>query len=112
MDHVFTTRLVHALPKLVQLLYLLGLTWIVRGMSSRFGILPHHLTPHNLRLTHHRVRIGLKQDFPLKRSHPTANQEILLRICSQHIKVKPNIKKIKKNSVVFDDDTEVDADVR
>jgi hypothetical protein len=46
-----------------------------------------------------------------KFSHPTRNSDILPLIKSGRLKVKSNIKTLVKNGVVFDDGTQVKADV-
>ncbi len=46
-----------------------------------------------------------------KASHPTRNSDILPLIKSGRLKVKPNISRLVKGGVVFEDGTQVKADV-
>jgi hypothetical protein len=53
---------------------------------------------------------GLEPKGDLYQMHPTISHELLHRIGNGTIKVKPNIKEIKGDKVLFDDNTEVHAD--
>ena len=65
-----------------------------------------------------RAQIGKVEDYGLPKpdhkigdAHPTISDHILSRITHGSVEVKPNISELKGNTVLFEDGTEVEADV-
>ena len=52
-----------------------------------------------------------KPDHKIGDAHPTISDHILSRITHGSVEVKPNISELKGNTVLFEDGTEVEADV-
>lgn len=53
---------------------------------------------------------GLDPGCDIQQTHPTVSQELLMRIGTGSVKVKPNIKQFTENTVVFDDNSEETVD--
>jgi len=65
-----------------------------------------------------RTQIGKVEDYGLPKpdhkigdAHPTISDHILSRITHGSVEAKPNIKELKGNKVLFEDGTEVEADL-
>ena len=65
-----------------------------------------------------RTQIGKVEDYGLPKpdhkiadAHPTISDHILSRITHGSVQVKPNIKELKGNKVLFEDGSEVEADL-
>lgn len=53
---------------------------------------------------------GLDPKCDIQQTHPTISQELLMRIGTGSVKVKPNIKEFTEHTVVFDDNSEETVD--
>ncbi|CAH1802339.1 unnamed protein product [Owenia fusiformis] len=54
---------------------------------------------------------GVKPNHGALQAHPTINDELPHRIVSGKVRIRPNIDHFTENSVVFEDGTEIEADV-